>query len=718
MIRSRARALTLFLSLAIVITAHAQSFTLQQVMSAPFNSGLQAAPQGDRFLWITNEQGRRNLWLAETEKNGAPTTARPLTHYDADDGQEIGDAAWSPDGLSIAFVHGGDFEFPDKPAPNPALLPAGVKQEIYFISVKEKSATPRKIADGRAPSFSPDGDTLAYLRDDQVWTIALHAADAKPQQLFHSRGKQDSLRWAPDGKALAFVSHRGDHSFIGVYSYATNTLTYLDPATCLDGEPAWSPDSSHIAFVRQSIDPSAHEFGPQRTGIPWSIIEASAATGDGHEVWHSSRGPGSVFHELQATNQLAFAADNYIVFPWESDGWAHLYAIADTDGAQPKLLTPGPFEVEHFTLSPDRRTILYSSNQHASDEKDTDRRHLWSVSVTEGEPKQLTHGEGIEVAPAVTAGGLIGTLHSDAHMPIRPAIVEANGSLRDVAPPLIPGTFPGDRLVTPQQVIFSAADGLQIHGQIFLPATANNSKRHPAIVFFHGGSRRQMLLGWHYMQYYSNAYAENQYLASLGFIVLSVNYRSGIGYGLNFREALNYGATGASEFNDVLGAGLYLRNRPDVDGNHIGVWGGSYGGYLTALALSRASDLFAAGVDMHGVHDWNLENSYAEPVYRTDLDQQGPQLAWQSSPMSTIQGWRSPVLLMQGDDDRNVVFSQTVQLAEMLRAQGTPFEEHIFPDEIHDFLLHRTWLAAYAYEADFFKKHLVPDPTVHSTTPK
>ena len=165
-----------------------------------------------------------------------------------------------------------------------------------------------------------------------------------------------------------------------------------------------------------------------------------------------------------------------------------------------------------------------------------------------------------------------------------------------------------------------------------------------------------MLLGWHYMQYYSNAYAMNQYLASLGYIVLSVNYRSGIGYGLNFREALNYGAAGASEFNDVLGAGLYLRGRPDVDGAHIGVWGGSYGGYLTALALSRASDLFAAGVDLHGVHDWNLELNIWQPAYDPNADKDAARIAWESSPLASVKGWRSPVLLMQGDDDRNVSF--------------------------------------------------------------
>src|SRR5205814_8894338 len=153
-----------------------------------------------------------------------------------------------------------------------------------------------------------------------------------------------------------------------------------------------------------------------------------------------------------------------------------------------------------------------------------------------------------------------------------------------------------------------------IHGQLFLPANHQAGGPHPAVIFFHGGSRRQMLLGWHYMGYYSNAYAMNQYLASRGYVVLSVNYRSGIGYGMEFREALNYGASGASEFNDVEGAGLYLRTRADVDPARIGLWGGSYGGYLTALGLARASNLFAAGVDFHGVHDWSARPATAAAV--------------------------------------------------------------------------------------------------------
>ncbi len=262
-------------------------------------------------------------------------------------------------------------------------------------------------------------------------------------------------------------------------------------------------------------------------------------------------------------------------------------------------------------------------------------------------------------------------------------------------------------MVTPQQVIFSASDGLQIHGQLFLPTNAGSGK-HPALIFFHGGSRRQMLLGWHYMDYYSNAYGMNQYLASLGYIVLSVNYRSGIGYGLNFREAENYGATGASEYNDVTGAGLYMARRPDVDPKRIGVWGGSYGGYLVALALARSSDLFAAGVDFHGVHDWSARGgSVANPSFDADKQRDQMRLAFESSPMASIKTWRSPVLLIQGDDDRNVDFTQMIHLVEALRKQGTEFEELVIPDEVHTFLMERSWLKAYHAAADFFARKLV-----------
>jgi dipeptidyl aminopeptidase/acylaminoacyl peptidase len=192
----------------------------------------------------------------------------------------------------------------------------------------------------------------------------------------------------------------------------------------------------------------------------------------------------------------------------------------------------------------------------------------------------------------------------------------------------------------------------------------------------------------------------NQYLASLGYVVLSVNYRSGIGYGMEFREAVNYGANGGTEYNDVQGAGIYLRGRSDVDPERIGAWGGSYGGYLTAMALARSSDLYKVGVDFHGVHDWAKE--LGVPVTAPDY-----KVAFESSPMHFLATWRSPVLLIQGDDDPDVQFNQTVMLADALRKQGVEMEEMVIPDEVHDFLLHRSWLAAYEASVRFIQRHLM-----------
>jgi dipeptidyl aminopeptidase/acylaminoacyl peptidase len=364
--------------------------------------------------------------------------------------------------------------------------------------------------------------------------------------------------------------------------------------------------------------------------------------------------------------------------------------------------------VDHVSLSTDRKRVVYSSNQYRSDVHDADRRHLWSVSPNGGSPQQLTHGDGIETAPVIASDGAVGMVRMDARVPARAAVVE-DGKVRDLAPQTIPASYPAAKLIVPQQVLFRAADGMEIHGQLFLPQ--HDNAKHAAVVFFHGGSRRQMLLGFNPMGYYSNAYAMNQYLASRGYVVLSVNYRSGVGYGLEFRQAEHYGAAGASEYNDVIGAARYLQGRADVDAKRIGAWGGSYGGYLTALALARGSDMYAAGVDLHGVHDWSLELDLWKPTSDFTVDQAAvSRLAWQSSPMASLDTWRSPVLLMQGDDDRNVLFAQTVRLAHELRARGVPVEEHVFPDEVHAFLLYRDWMTAYTLAADFLDRKLRDKP--------
>lgn len=689
-------------------------FTLEQIMSAPFPSGLVASPTGGKLAWVMTERGVRNIWVAEPSDYGG----HAITSYTEDDGQVISQLTFSPDGARIAYVRGGGANRRGE-IPNPLSDPAGAEQAIWIMEAA--GGEPEQLAEGYSPTFSPQGNGLAFVKAGQIWWIDLEEGEEKeegedkgeedeggPKQLIKARGSCSSLRWSPDGKRLAFVSNRGRYSFIGVFNTESKEVQYLDPGVDQDFNPAWSPESDRLAFIRIPSRKEPFIFTPQReVENPWSVRIADLESGESWELWQAEKGSGSAFRAIVARNQIFWGAGNRIVFPWERDGWTHLYSVVARDsvgvkGGEPRLLTPGSFEVEHVSLSPDGKFVLYASNQD-----DIDRRHLWRVDVKGATPQAITNGVGIEWSPESTSDGAsVAFLASGTRRPAHPEIIQNNKTRRDLAPGSIPATFPEQQLVEPQQVIFSAADGMPIHGQLFLPKEEYRGRRRPAMLYFHGGSRRQMLLGWHYSNYYHNCYAMNQFLASRGYVVLSVNYRSGIGYGMEFREAIDYGAAGASEFNDVLGAGLYLRSRDDVHPERIGLWGGSYGGYLTAMGLARASDLFAAGVDIHGAHDWNIVIENFVPSYDPLRLPEIARLAWESSPMNFIDNWRSPVLLIHGDDDRNVPFTETVDLVEALRRRGVPFEQLIFPDEVHGFLLHSSWLRAFKTADDFLSRRL------------
>ena len=258
---------------------------------------------------------------------------------------------------------------------------------------------------------------------------------------------------------------------------------------------------------------------------------------------------------------------------------------------------------------------------------------------------------------------------------------------------------------------FKAPDGQVVEGQLF---QASGATRSPGVIFVHGGPPRQMMLGWSYMDYYSNAYAMNQYLAAHGFTVLSVNYRLGIGYGWDFQHAEHGGPTGSSEYQDVVAGARFLQTVPGVDPARIGIWGGSYGGLLTALGLARNSDLFKAGVDLHGVHDWS-RTIYRAAGARLDRYEKGDladamAVAFKASPAADVATWTSPVLLIQGDDDRNVNFAETVDLARRLQAKGVDYEEMVIPDEIHGFLRYATWLKVDAAVAEYLSRKLSAVP--------
>lgn len=687
--------IALVLSL-LTLDARAASFTIEQVLGAPFVSGLAAAQNAPRVAWIADSKGERNIWVADAPQ----FVPRQVTHYKGDEGQPLASLRLAPDGTTLVYARGSETNKEGTSA-NPQSLVRMPKQQAWAVSVV--GGEPRLLGDIGCNEegcedlqVSPDSKTVVWPAKKHLW-LASTDGKKKAQQMEELLGESDMPRWSPDGKHIAFRSNRKDHWFIAVLELATRKVTYLAPTTSRDAGPQWTWDSKQVVFIRQ---PGAEMHRPiiPEYARPWALWIADALTGEGRELFRSGAAmedslPLFAFESLKVTDA------GRVIFDSEKNGRNHLYSVPLTGGA-PQLLTPGDFDVEEVVLSADKRSILYTSNQN-----DIDRRHIWRIAATGGEPQALTRGEMIEWNPVETSGGTaVLCLGSTATSPAVPYRVTSTDR-EAVAKSALPPDFPGTELVTPKQVVFKSNDGMGIHGQLFAPK--NQTQRGPALVFTHGGPIRQMLLGFHYMQYYHNAYAMNQYLANKGYTVLSLNYRLGIMYSRGFREPQNSVWRGASEYNDVLAGAKFLQTLEKVDPNRIGLWGGSYGGFLTAMGLARNSDIFKAGVDFHGVHDWAsflpmwADNADAAPDIKEARD-----LAFKSSPVASVANWRSPVLLIHGDDDRNVPFQQTTDLVEKLRARNVQVEELIMPDEIHDLLRWNDWVRSYKATAEFFDRHL------------
>lgn len=684
--------------------ASSPAFTLDQIMGYPFPENLIAAPAGGRIAWTFNERGARNIYVADPPD----FTPRKITAYDKDEGQELTSVSFSDDGNTIVYVrggaHGSNWPAEGNLMPDPASSP--VQQKMQVFAVAAAGGTPTLVGEGDEAAIAPKTHQIAFVRDRRIWIAPVDGS--RPAEPIFARGTNEAPVWSPDGRTLAFVSDRDDHSFITLFTATDAPLRYLAPTTSRDTQPAWSPDGARILFVRQPGRGGVPTIQP--TPTPWALCVADAASGAAREIWKSGSAPRDQYPRIADEMRPSWAAADRVVFMGYQDGWPHLYSVPASGGTA-TLLTPGSFMVEHASLSPDRRTIVYSANT-GSDRLDIDRRHIFKVPVDAAAPAPLTSGAGIEWTPAVTSDGrFLVYLGSDAQRPGLPVVQPlAGGAAKRIASDRVPSDFPSAQLVTPQQVIITSSDGLEVHGQLF--KTAAGAAKRPALIYVHGGPPRQMLLGWHYMGYYANDYGVNQYLASRGFIVLSVNYRLGIGYGYAFHNPDKGGARGASEYLDVLAGAKYLALRDDVDATRVGIWGGSYGGYLTALALARNSDLFAAGVDIHGVHNWdrqgrgtpNLSAAYAGDGITEDDLRRVARTAYESSPISSVKTWHSPVLLIHGDDDRNVEFHQTVDLRRRLDEQGVRVEELVIPDDIHDFLRYRSWRMVAGAVTGYFEK--------------
>jgi dipeptidyl-peptidase-4 len=717
--------------------------TIEQFLMPGTPTEVVAARKAERIAWTAYEHGLRNVYTAA----GPAFAPVKLTNVTKDDGIELGDISISDDGAIVAFVRGTQ---PNREGwvANPTADPSGATRTIWATRTSGGGAW--KLGEGTTPVLSPDGHTVLFAKDGQIYSFAVGAGEAgraggqgEAKPLVKAWGTNGTPVWSPDGSKFAFVSNRVDHSLIGVYDVHARTVSFLASSVDHDTSPTWSPDGKRIAFIRRPGTPfgqQAHQgsggignpdgpaYNPltamrgaagrggrggaqggrgrgqastdqpsERPGLfesaftggyTLAMYVADVASSEGKEFWHNQKGD----RDFSAISTIRWTDTDHVIFEAEPQEWTRWYSISVSHAEPaPVVLTPGEGAVEQTAVSPDGRFLYYATNAG-----DIERRHVWKVSTAGGAAEPLTRGETIETNPAALASGRVAVLGGDAKRPFGVGLVPAAGGAPKYVYPAL-SQFPLDAEVIPQLVLTKAADGTEIHNQLFVPKDLKPGEKRPAIVFVHGGPVRQMLLGYHYMHFYHVAYAVNQWLASRGYVVMSINYRSGIGYGKSFRTAPNTGGRGNAEYQDVLAGGKYLQTRADVDANRIGIWGLSYGGVLTAQALARNSDIFKVGVDLAGVHLWG-----------SSLDQDN--VSYTSSAISAIDRWKSPVLLEQGDDDRNVQFSQLTGLVQLLRAHNVYHEVIVFTDDTHEPLLHKRYLYVFNRLEEFIGRYLKGTP--------
>jgi dipeptidyl-peptidase-4 len=748
------------------IRTTAASPAYQRFLSPASPLELVAARKADRIAWTAFEEGKRNAYTA-----AAPAFAPVrLTNFLIDNGIDLSGVRMSDDGSTVIFLRG---TAPNRDGwvANPTADPDGPERAVWAVRTAGGPAF-RVVVDAGSPELAPDGSSVLFVREGQIHRArvtavkAVSARDRGETPFIRQWGVQSGPKWSPDGRKIAFVSTRSDHSFIMIYDVATRGVKYMSPSVDFDTTPLWSRDSKTIYFVRrpglpfgqqaqqggggigvpngpafqatqgrgqgrggrgQTPDDQADAQVPSaaakipglmqatfKGGYTLSVWKGDPSTGEASEVWHNE--PNDRLFNNFVNVRLA---GHHLLVPFNVGGggrgrgarggqaaapsapvdeWERYYSIdLSVPNARPVLLTTTDGIIEDQTsvaISADGKTLYYCTNAG-----DVERRHIWAVPIAGGTPRQITTGGGIETYPAPLASGRsLATLSADWKMPQSVGIwtlptPSSSAAAQRIVFPTSYNAFPMAAHVKPELVLTRAPDGLEIKNQLFLPRNLKPGEKRPAIVFVHGGPARQMLLGYHYMQFYHWAYGINQWLADQGYVVLSINYRSGVGYGRSFRNAPNTGGRGNAEYQDVLAGGKYLQSRPDVDPDRVGIWGLSYGGVLTAQALARNSDVFKAGVDLAGVHLWG-----------SSLDPDS--VSFKSSVVGAIDGWKSPVLLVHGDDDRNVAFQQTTGLVQLLRQRDVHYELIVFPDDTHESMLHSRWLYTLERMDAFFARFL------------
>lgn len=684
--------------------AESTLLTAAELLEVPDVTDVLVEP-GKPVAWVERTGGAYNILL-----RGDAGPAVRLTSNTDDDGQPI---------RLIAFLTGPDrLLFASGDAQNPANLPDPTAARLLTVPLAGGAARDAAALFGGSvgdPAVSPDGTRIAFVRGKDL--MIADRGGGGVRRLLTARSRLAAPVWSPDGSRIAYVVDRSDagrgvYSMVGVVDVESRETRFLSPGVGADHNPVWSADGARVAFIRFGYQPRTWRFSDLGDHAPFSVLVADAATGEARSEWRAPHARGSHFsgfaagedYDIGVRGNLFWSADGRLVFPYEKTGFRALYALVP--GGEPTILTPPDIEVDGAVQSPDRRRILYWSPSAG----DRARLDLYLIDG-KAPPRRLSGGDraairygaqfaddtrivwreaGVRIPERLRVGTLDGGRGGKAETLSTPAPAQARFAM-----------LPGEA----ETLTLAAPDGAAVHAILYRSRQAPANGRAPIIVHAHGGSRDKAYPVWQSFFGYPPVL---RYFLSRGYHVMQVNYRSGTGYGLEFREPASYGAKGNADVDDFIAAARHAAALPFVDPGRIIAYGHSYGGHIVAAALAR-SDVFAAGVDSAGVGDW---------VYEMESDSGGPlplriperleieRTAYASSAVAQLDNWgREPLLLLHGDADRSAAMQQTIELYQQLGRRGKDVDAVIFPGEAHALRLLRNQRRYIGAVEAFFRKH-------------
>ena len=683
--------------------------TIDQLIDIKHPSNPIWSPDGRHIAFVWDRAGVSNYYLTDASGRSQPVS---LTSFATG---QVGNAFWSHDGSILYFPHEGDLwevSATGQGAAHPVWTTPSAEMDIVL---------------------SPDGTQVAFVRlsggsgtngpgGADLWVRSL--ADGKELRLAHDDNSIFGINWSPDGTHLAYtagsktIHHDESPAYSGaklIYTVTERTTGQLYVVPVAGGEAVsigmprgyggarWV-DATHLVCDRVSSD------FKKRT-IYEADISGGAARAVHEDVddkfWSIPGDSGDAGQPSPNGKWIAFLSD--------VDGWDHLY-VMPAAGGDAVQITRGHSESWRPSWSHDSTKIAFDANEadHPGD------RHLGIATIGDDPAhatiRMITAGRGTDIAPLWSPDDKrLVYQHTDPYNSADLFAIAATPAAKPVRlSESMPAGIDHSQFVTPQFVHYPGADGKLVPGWLFVPKNLDRTKKHPAIVWIHGDGINQNYDGWHVERNYAVYYSFHQYLLQEGYVVFAPDYRGSIGYGRAWREGV-YMNVGTKDAKDAWMAGNYLKTLPYVDGNRIGVWGLSYGGFFTLIAITDQPTLFRAAVDVAGVVDYTMY--YGDPYHgswtasRMGTPEQNPQVYAAASPVSHIDRLQRPLLVLAGTADVNVPFLESVRLIDeaLKHDKGDLLSLMIYPGEFHYFARAHVLRDAWHRVDRFFAMYLQPE---------